>query len=44
MVGTLLWGDKCATSLCNLDLTFDFVVVTMCFKILSWLFFRFCKM
>ena len=32
MVGTLVWGCRCATSWCNLDLTFDLDIVTMSFK------------
>ena len=38
MVGTLVKGCRCATSWCDLDLTFDLVIVTMTFKILSGLF------
>ena len=33
MVGTLVRGCKCATSWCDLDLTFD--VVTLTYKMLS---------
>ena len=29
------WGCRCAMSWCHLDLTFDLVIVTMSFKILS---------
>ena len=35
---TLVGCCRCATSWCDLDLTFDLVVVTMSFKILSRLF------
>ena len=34
---------KCANSFCDLDLTFDLVIVTMSFKILSGLFLGFNK-
>ena len=37
MVRTLLRGFRCATLWCDLDLTFDQVVVTMSFKIWSGL-------
>ena len=41
MVGTLVGGCRCATSWCDLDLTFDLVLVTMSFKMLSGLFLGF---
>ena len=44
MVGTLLRGCRYDTSCCNLDLSFDLVIVTMSFKILSRLFLGFRKM
>ena len=44
MVGTLLGGCMCDRSCCNLDFSFDLVIVTMSFKILSRLFLGFCKM
>ena len=44
MVGTLVGGCRCATSWCDLDLTFDFAVVTLTFKILSGLYLGNCKM
>ena len=34
MVGTLVRGCRCAASWCDLDLTFDLVVVTLTFTIL----------
>ena len=34
-------GCRCATSFCDLDLTFDLIIVTMSFKILSGLFLGF---
>ena len=34
MVGTLVRGFKCGALWCDLDLTFDRVVVTLTFKIL----------
>ena len=34
MVGTLVGGYRCATSWCDLDLTFDLVILTI-LKILS---------
>ena len=37
MVGTLLRGCMCYRSCCNHDLSFDLIIVTMSFKILSWL-------
>ena len=40
MVDTLAGGCSCAMSLCNLDLTFDFAVVTLTFIILSGLYLR----
>ena len=36
-------GRRYATAWCDLDLTFDFFIVTMSFKILSGLFHGFCK-
>ena len=44
MVGTLLRGCMCDRSCCNLDLSFDLVIVTMSFEILSGLFLGFSKM
>ena len=38
MVGTLVRGCRCATSWCDLDLTFDLGVVTLTYKILSGLY------
>ena len=38
MVGELIRGCRCATSLCDLDLTFDLAVVTLTHKILSGLY------
>ena len=38
MVGTLVRGCRCATSWCDLDLTFDLAVVTLTYKILSGLY------
>ena len=35
MVGSLIGACRCAMSRCDLDLTFDLVVVTMSFEILS---------
>ena len=43
MVGTLVGACRCALSRCNLDMTFDLVVVTFTFKILSGLFLGNCK-
>ena len=37
MVETLVWGCRCATSWCDLDLTFDLAVVTT-YKILPGLY------
>ena len=34
------WGCRCATSWCDLDLTFGLVVVTLSLKILSGLYLR----
>ena len=31
-IGALVGGCRCATSWCNLDLTFDLVIMTMSFK------------
>ena len=44
MVGTLLRGCMCDRPCCNLDLSFDLIIVTMSFKILSRLFLGFRKM
>ena len=44
MVGTLLRGCRSDTSCCNVDLSFDLVIVTMSFKMLSRLFLGFRKM
>ena len=39
LVGTLVGGGgRCATSWCDLDLTFDLAVVTLTYKILSGLY------
>ena len=38
MVGTLVRGCRCATSWCDLDLTFGLAVVTFSYKILSGLY------
>ena len=38
MVGTLALGCRCATSWCDLDLTFDLAVVTLTYKILFGLY------
>ena len=35
MVGTLVIGCRCATSWCDLELTFDLALVTLSLKILS---------
>ena len=43
MVGTLDGGCRCATSWCDLDLTFDLFVVTLTYKILSGLYRGNCK-
>ena len=40
---TLVGGSKCATSWCDLDLTFDLAVVNLTYKILSRLYLRDCK-
>ena len=40
----MVGGCRCATSWCDLDLTFDLVVVTMTFKILYGLFFGLYEM
>ena len=42
--GILVRGCRCATSWCDLDLTFDLAVVTLTYKILSGLYLRNCKM
>ena len=44
MVGTLLRDCRCDRSCYSLNLSFDFVIVTMSFKILSGLFLGFSKM
>ena len=36
-------GCRCATSWCDLDLTFDLAAVTLSLKILSGLYLRNCK-
>ena len=41
MVGILVIGCRCATSFCDLDLTFDLVIVTMSFNSFSELFLGF---
>ena len=38
MVETLVGGYRYVTSWCDLDLTVGFAVVTLTFKILSWLY------
>ena len=38
LVGTLVRGCRCATSWCDLDLTFDLAVVTLTYKISSGLY------
>ena len=38
MVRTLVGSCRCASSWCDLDLTFDLVVVTLTYKILSGLY------
>ena len=43
MVGTLVGGCRCASSLCDLDLTFDLAVVTLTYKMLSGLYLGDCK-
>ena len=43
MVGILVKGCRCATLWCDLDSTFDLVIVTMSFKILSGIFLGFHK-
>ena len=43
MVGILVRVCRCAMSWCDLDLTFDLVIVTMSFKFLSGLFLGFHK-
>ena len=43
MVGTLVEGYRCATSWCDLDLTFDLSVVILTYNILSGLYLRNCK-
>ena len=40
MVGTLVRRCRCATSLCDLYLTFNLAVVTLTYKILSGLYLR----
>ena len=42
-MGVLVRGFRCATSCCDLDLTFDIAVVTLIIKILSRLYLRYCK-
>ena len=37
LVGTFVGGCRCVTSWCDLDLTFDLVILTMNFKLLSGL-------
>ena len=39
----LVRGCRCATSWCDLDLTFDLAVVTLIYKILSGLYLGNCK-
>ena len=40
MVRTLVGSCRCVTSWYDLDLAFDLAVVTLNFKILSWLYLR----
>ena len=40
LVETLVGVCRCATSWCDLDMTFDFAVVTSSLKIFSGLYFR----
>ena len=40
MVGALVSGYRCAMSCCDLDLTFDLVLVTLSLKILSELYLK----
>ena len=42
-MGTLVRVCRCATSWCDLDLTFDLAVVTLTYKILSGLYLGNCK-
>ena len=44
MVGTLVRECKCASSWCDLDLTFDLAVVTLTFNVLSGLCLGNCNM
>ena len=37
------WGSRCATSWCDLDLTFDLAIVTLTYKTLSVLYLGNCK-
>ena len=39
----LVRGCRCATSWCDLDLTFDLAIVTLIYKILSGLYLGNCK-
>ena len=39
MVVTLVRGCRCAASWCDLELTFDFAIVTLTYKVLSGLYF-----
>ena len=44
MLGSVIGGGcKCASSWCDLALTFDLVIVTLSLKILSGLYLRNCK-
>ena len=38
------WGCSCAAAWCDLDLTFDFAVVTLTFKIFCGLYLGNCRM
>ena len=38
LAGTLVRGFRCATSWCDLDLTFDLAIVFLTYKILSGLY------
>ena len=43
MVGPLIRRCRCATSWCNLDLTFHLVIVALTYKTLSGVYFGNCK-
>ena len=47
MIGTFVRGCRCATSWCDLDLTFDLAIMTLSYKILPRLYLGntgFCKL